>query len=123
MSAIKRLAEVGRSLNKDLYSHSDEEVANYTIAEIKKLCFDLRIPNLREYGIDEVEFENAIFKMAKDAIESGVQEIIHEFHLMMKLKSCIENALIINMKFYYKIRALISEYYNNYFLGNKYLNH
>ncbi len=71
MSAIKRLAEVGRSLNKDLYSHSNEEVANYTIAEIKKLCFDLRIPNLREYGIDEVEFENAISKMAKDAIESG----------------------------------------------------
>ncbi len=71
MSAIKRLAEVGRSLNKDLYSHSDEEVANYTIAEIKKLCFDLRIPNLREYGIDEVEFENAISKMAKDAIASG----------------------------------------------------
>lgn len=54
-----------------MYSHSNEEVANYTIAEIKKLCFDLRIPNLREYGIDEVEFENAISKMAKDAIESG----------------------------------------------------
>ncbi|MEK7016735.1 iron-containing alcohol dehydrogenase [Bacillus sp. FSL R9-9410] len=71
MSAVKRLAEVGRSLNKDLYSHSDEEVANYTIAEIKKLCFDLCIPNLREYGIDEVEFENAISKMAKDAIGSG----------------------------------------------------
>ncbi|MGW6189807.1 iron-containing alcohol dehydrogenase [Bacillus cereus] len=71
MSAVQRLAEVGRSLNKDLYSHSDEEVANYTIAEIKKLCFDLCIPNLREYGIDEVEFENAISKMAKDAIGSG----------------------------------------------------
>lgn len=71
MNAVERLAEVGRGLNKDLYSYSDEEVANYTIAEIQKLCFDLRIPNLREYGIDEGEFENAISKMAKDAIASG----------------------------------------------------
>lgn len=69
--AVRRLADIGHNLNKDLYSHSDEEVANYTIAEIKKLCFDLRIPNLREYGIGEVEFENAISKMTKDAIASG----------------------------------------------------
>lgn len=70
-SAMKRLAKIGRSLNKDLYSNSDEEVADYTLGEIKKLCFDLRIPNLKEYGIDEIEFENAISKMASDAIESG----------------------------------------------------
>lgn len=70
-SAVKRVAEIGRSLNKDLYSCSDEEVADYTLAEIKKLCFELRIPNLKEYGIDEVEFENAISKMATDAIGSG----------------------------------------------------
>ncbi|WP_368935239.1 iron-containing alcohol dehydrogenase [Bacillus sp. SH8-8] len=70
-SAMKKLAKIGRSLNKDLYSNSDEEVADYTLGEIKKLCFDLRIPNLKEYGIDEIEFENAISKMASDAIESG----------------------------------------------------
>lgn len=70
-SAMKRLAKIGRSLNKDLYSNSDEEVVDYTLGEIKKLCFDLRIPNLKEYGIDEIEFENAISKMASDAIESG----------------------------------------------------
>lgn len=70
-SAMKRSAKIGRSLNKDLYSNSDEEVADYTLGEIKKLCFDLRIPNLKEYGIDEIEFENAISKMASDAIESG----------------------------------------------------
>ncbi|HDR8193390.1 MULTISPECIES: iron-containing alcohol dehydrogenase [Bacillus] len=70
-SAMKRLAKIGRSLNKDLYSNSDEEVADYTLGEIKKLCFDLHIPNLKEYGIDGIEFENAISKMASDAIESG----------------------------------------------------
>lgn len=70
-SAVKRLAEIGRNVNKDFYSYSDEEVASNTLAEIKKLCFDLCIPNLKEYGIDEIEFENAISKMASDAIESG----------------------------------------------------
>lgn len=70
-SAVKRFAKIGRNLNKDLYSNSDEEAADYTIGEIKKLCYDLRIPNLKEYGIDEIEFENAISKMASDAIESG----------------------------------------------------
>ncbi len=54
-----------------MYSYCDEEVADYTLGEIKKLCFDLRIPNLKEYGIGEVEFEKAISKMASDAIESG----------------------------------------------------
>ncbi len=60
VSATKRLAEIGCCLNKDMYSYCDEEVADYTLREIKKLCFDLRIPNLKEYGIGEVEFENAI---------------------------------------------------------------
>ncbi|MGH1327160.1 alcohol dehydrogenase EutG [Bacillus pretiosus] len=71
VSAVKKLAEIGRCLNKDLYSYCDEEVADYTLREIKKLCFDLRIPNLKEYGIGEVEFEKAISKMASDAITSG----------------------------------------------------
>ncbi|HEK9099647.1 iron-containing alcohol dehydrogenase [Bacillus pfraonensis] len=69
--SIKRLAGIGRIINPDLHSVSDEELADYAIFEIKKLCFDLRIPNLREYGIDQVEFENALSKMAKDALASG----------------------------------------------------
>ncbi|TKI10887.1 alcohol dehydrogenase EutG, partial [Bacillus wiedmannii] len=37
ISAVKRLADIGRCLNKDLYSYCDEEVADYTLREIKKL--------------------------------------------------------------------------------------
>ena len=37
-SAVKRLAKIGRNLNKDLYSNSDEEVADYTIGEIKSFA-------------------------------------------------------------------------------------
>lgn len=69
--AIRRLAKIGRTISPDLKSLSDEELANHTVLEIKKLCFDLQIPNLREYGIDELEFENALSKMAKDALASG----------------------------------------------------
>lgn len=107
MSAIKRLAEVGRSLNKDLYSHSNEEVANYTIAEIKKLCFDLRIPNLREYGIDEVEFENAISKMAKDAIESGSPSN------NPRVPSCDEIKELYRKCFDYKYESTTKSYFLN----------
>ena len=82
----EKVSKIGRNLNKDLYSNSD--------------CYDkkLRIPNLKEYGIDEIEFENAISKMASDAIESGSQLITHVFHHMMKSKSCIESVLIISIK-------------------------
>ncbi|MGG3527032.1 iron-containing alcohol dehydrogenase [Bacillus pseudomycoides] len=69
--SVKRLADIGRIINSELHSLSDEELANHAIFEIKKLCLDLRIPNLREYGIDQVEFENALSKMAKDALVSG----------------------------------------------------
>lgn len=69
--SVKRLADIGRIINPDLHSLSDGEVADYTIFEIKKLCLDLHIPNLREYGIDQLEFENALSKMAKDALASG----------------------------------------------------
>ncbi|EMA6344311.1 iron-containing alcohol dehydrogenase [Bacillus cytotoxicus] len=69
--AIKRFADIGRHINAELRSYSDEEAANHIILEIKKLCFDLHIPNLKGYGIDQTEFMNALSKMAKDALASG----------------------------------------------------
>ncbi|MEH7458077.1 iron-containing alcohol dehydrogenase [Bacillus sp. JJ1127] len=69
--SVKRLADIGRHINPELHSLSDEEMANHTIVEIKRLCSNLHIPNLKEYGIDQIEFENALPKMAKDALASG----------------------------------------------------
>ena len=69
--SVKRLADIGRHINPELHSLSDEEMANHTIVEIKQLCSNLHIPNLKEYGIDQIEFENALSKMAKDALASG----------------------------------------------------
>lgn len=71
ISVMKRLVKIGCSLNKDLYLNFDEEVVDYIFGEIKKFCFDFCILNLKEYGIDEIEFENVIFKMVLDVIESG----------------------------------------------------
>ncbi|MFJ8529038.1 iron-containing alcohol dehydrogenase [Bacillus sp. NPDC094106] len=69
--SVKRLADIGRHINPELHSLSDEEMANHTIVEINRLCSNLHIPNLKEYGIDQIEFENALPKMAKDALASG----------------------------------------------------
>ncbi len=53
---MKRLQKIGRNLNKDLYSNSfDEEVADYTIGEIKKALLWSSYSKFKEYGIDEIE--------------------------------------------------------------------
>ncbi|WP_314108179.1 iron-containing alcohol dehydrogenase [Bacillus pseudomycoides] len=105
--SVKRLADIGRIINPDLHSLSDEELANHTIFEIKKLCLDLRIPNLKEYGIDQVEFENALSKMAKDALASGSPSNnprIPSYHEVKKLyRICFdyqyENSISNSLKF------------------------
>jgi len=70
-ASIDRLAQIGRRLIKDANSFSDKELAVGLINEIKQLCFDLNIPNMKGYGIEEELFEKSLPKMAADAIESG----------------------------------------------------
>jgi alcohol dehydrogenase class IV len=68
---IERLATIGRIFSEEAIGMSDEAAADFAVAEVKKLCMDLEIPNLRDWGIDSVEFDRAIDKMARDAIISG----------------------------------------------------
>ncbi|USK31688.1 iron-containing alcohol dehydrogenase [Bacillus sp. F19] len=64
-----RLGDVGRIFSKE--KMSDSEAAQLAIDEIKALCRDLNIPNLKGWGIDTQAFLQAIPKMASDALESG----------------------------------------------------
>ncbi|PLR68755.1 iron-containing alcohol dehydrogenase [Bacillus sp. UMB0893] len=66
---IERLADVGRIFSED--KMSDKEAAQHAIDEIKALCQELNIPNLKGWGIHQQAFEKAIPKMAYDAIASG----------------------------------------------------
>lgn len=69
-ACVGRLADLGRIFlpNKSL---SDKEAAEIAVESIKKICNDLEIPNLHEWGIDEQEYKLAVGKMSLDAFDSG----------------------------------------------------
>ncbi|RFU66592.1 iron-containing alcohol dehydrogenase [Peribacillus glennii] len=70
-ACIDRLADLGRIFDphKDFISNS--EAADAAVKSVKKLCLNLNIPNLKNWGIDEEAFNIAINKMAHDALNSG----------------------------------------------------
>ncbi|NHN29033.1 iron-containing alcohol dehydrogenase [Paenibacillus agricola] len=70
-AAERKLAEIGRMIWPHLTGDSDERLADAFISEIKRLCKQLNIPNLRGWGIDEQRFTKLLPKMAADAILSG----------------------------------------------------
>jgi alcohol dehydrogenase class IV len=70
-SAVERLAEIGGLLRPDLKALTNEELADVTVNEVKKLCRDLKIPNMKMYGLDEEKFNQVVSKMATDALASG----------------------------------------------------
>ncbi|WP_276358373.1 iron-containing alcohol dehydrogenase [Cohnella caldifontis] len=69
--AMGRLAEIGRRIRPDQSGLSTEEWADVMVEETKALCRALHIPNLHSWGIDRDKFEQALPKMAADALESG----------------------------------------------------
>ena len=68
---VDKLAQVGRVIFKDKELVSDEALAQEMIQFIKEWCVDLEIPNLNTWGILEEDFEQALEKMATDALASG----------------------------------------------------
>ncbi|WP_346208250.1 iron-containing alcohol dehydrogenase [Caldifermentibacillus hisashii] len=70
-NCIDRLADLGRYFVREAETLSNEEAAEIAVTSVKKLCLDLSIPNLKGWGIERQQFENAINKMAEDALASG----------------------------------------------------
>src|SRR5699024_8941176 len=70
-ACTNELAQLADNAFNNIEHLSSDEKAKHLIQEIKYLCSELNIPNLREWGIDKNEFENALSKMAEDAIKSG----------------------------------------------------
>ncbi|GGH79845.1 alcohol dehydrogenase [Pullulanibacillus pueri] len=70
-SCEKRLAKISRLLYPQQKEKSEAEAMDYLVSEIKQLCSDLNIPNLKGWGIEEAQFESVLDKMADDALESG----------------------------------------------------
>lgn len=70
-SATERLAVIARLINPQLKDVSNAEAADALVEEVKQLCRDLHIPNMKTWGIDKTAFDKAVDKMAADALASG----------------------------------------------------
>ena len=70
-ACVDRLADIGRLFDSKNESLSNEEAAEVAVQSVKNLCLQLKIPNLKGWGIDQKAFENVVEKMAFDAIDSG----------------------------------------------------
>ncbi|MEK4129808.1 iron-containing alcohol dehydrogenase [Solibacillus sp. FSL W8-0474] len=71
-ACIPRLAKIGAFfVGQTDAIYTDEQLADLAIDSVKNLCKQMNIGNLRQYGIDEDAFFQAIDKMATDAIASG----------------------------------------------------
>jgi alcohol dehydrogenase len=68
---IERLADIGRIFADKTEIATHEDAANFCIMEAKRLCKDLDIPNLKNYGIQQERFTSVISKMSSDALKSG----------------------------------------------------
>ena len=69
--AQARFADLGRAVNVTLIKASDREAAEGFINDVRNLCKICRIPTLKQYGINQREYELSIEKMSKDALASG----------------------------------------------------
>jgi len=69
--AADRFADIARAIGLYREGMSDQTAANALVLEIDKLCQDLDIPTLQDYGVERDLFFKNIEKMAGDALTSG----------------------------------------------------
>ncbi|TCL32728.1 alcohol dehydrogenase class IV [Anaerospora hongkongensis] len=69
--APRRFADIARAAGFSRGNDDDQQAAEQVVTEVEKLCKDLRIPNLEEFGVDRQEFFQNINKMTADALQSG----------------------------------------------------
>jgi alcohol dehydrogenase class IV len=68
---VERLAEIGQLLFQGLEGLTTNQVAQRLVEEVKSLCLDLQIPNMKDWGIDGDSLNKVVEKMAEDALNSG----------------------------------------------------
>jgi len=66
-----RYARIGRAMGENIAGLSDLEAAQLAAKAIKNLIRDIRIPSLKELGVQKEKLEQLAPKMAEDAIVSG----------------------------------------------------
>jgi alcohol dehydrogenase class IV len=66
-----RLADLGRFFAPEKTALPKETLSNLAVESVKNLCLQLKIPNLKDWGINHANFTASIDKMAQDALDSG----------------------------------------------------
>jgi len=66
-----RYARIGRAMGENISSLSDLEGAQLAAKAIKGLIRDIRIPSLKNLGVQKEKLDQLAPKMAEDAIASG----------------------------------------------------
>lgn len=70
-SRQERLATIGRAFSKSETHMNEDEFAEFAVQQIKNLCYELNIPNMKDLGIDHQTYIDSIERTATDAILSG----------------------------------------------------
>lgn len=68
---VDRLSNLSKEIGVYQVGMNELEAANAFVEETKKLCSQLNIQTLAEYGVNKKEFFASIDKMATDALASG----------------------------------------------------
>ncbi len=67
----KRYADIAKALGENIVGLSTLDAAYLAAQSIKRLNADLKIPSLRDLGVDEKKFNDVVTQMAADALASG----------------------------------------------------
>jgi alcohol dehydrogenase class IV len=66
-----RYAHIAKAMGENIIGLTDLEAAQSAANSIKKLIKDIKIPSLKELGVDKDRLDQLAPKMAEDAIASG----------------------------------------------------
>ncbi|HSB07558.1 MAG TPA: iron-containing alcohol dehydrogenase, partial [Thermodesulfobacteriota bacterium] len=66
-----RYAHIAKAMGENVAGRSDSEAALLAAKAIKELIKDIKIPSLKELGVEKEKLEQLAPKMADDAIASG----------------------------------------------------
>ncbi|MCK4791919.1 MAG: iron-containing alcohol dehydrogenase [Desulfobacteraceae bacterium] len=66
-----RYAHIAEAMGEDISGLSDLEAAQLGARAVKRLIKDIKVPSLRELGVDKEKLDKSVSRMAEDAIASG----------------------------------------------------
>jgi alcohol dehydrogenase class IV len=88
----EKFARIAGAMGEDVENLSPVQAAEKAVEAVKKLCADLRIPKMSDWGIKKEEYQKVVVQMAKDGLASGTpganprvpaeKEIVELFNLV-----------------------------------------